>query len=53
MCLESADKTAVTDAKIKLANVEEKMCVLDERASMDRPMMLSAFEDRNDGHEDW
>lgn len=43
---ELADKKTCTDAKMELANMKEENCILKERASNDRSLMLSAVEDK-------
>lgn len=44
---QSAYKRVVTNVKVELTNVNEALCSLEEQASADRLLMLSAVEDLN------
>lgn len=44
---ESTNRRFVTDSKVELATVKKAMCVLEERASSNRSLMLSTIQDRD------
>lgn len=50
---ESVDRRSIPDTMVELANVKEAMHAHEERASADRSMRLSAFDDLNDARINW